>query len=139
VLYRQHTKFEMRQRAQHAYTWIFEEEPGHKAWRERETAVFLVENGEGRNALEVGSRRLTSFISICEIVGLEPEAVRSRAREMTVESITKTGRHAERRRSAPESSSMESHSVVLDIDLDALDAEPSDYSQYGGSTDYDAW
>lgn len=138
VLYRQHTKLEMRQRAQHAYMWIFEEEPGHKAWKERDTAVFLVENEEGQSVLEVGSRRLTSFISICEIVGLEPEAVRARAREMTVESISKTGRHTERRRGSSDSSSVEPHSVVVDIDLDALDNEPLDYSQYGGSA-YDSW
>ena len=83
--------------------------------------------------IEVGSRRLTSFISICEACNLDPDAVRQRAREMTVESIMRTGRHIERRKSRPNADAMsiETHSVVVDIDIDSLDAE-----NQTGSHDY---
>lgn len=132
VLYRQHFKLELRELAQNAYVWLFEEEPGHRAWKERESALFRMQAPTGADVLEVGSRRLTSFLSICEIVGLDPETVRDRAREMTANSIVKTGRHMEWRRSDPDCVSIEAHSIAVDIDLDALDAdfgrEDSDYS-----------
>jgi hypothetical protein len=135
VLYRQHHRLELKMLAEQAFVWLFEEEPGHPAWRDRERALFKVEpeGSAGQTLVEVGSRRLTSFLSICEACGLDPEAVRERAREMTVESIMHTGRHIERRkpRGNADSMSIESHSVVVDVDLDALDAENST-----GSHDY---
>jgi hypothetical protein len=133
VLYRQHRKLELKMLADQAYTWLFEEEPGHPAWKSRERALFkLGEEGTG-TTVEVGSRRLTSFLSICEACNLDPDAVRERAKEMTVESIMRTGRHIERRKSRPnaEALSIETHSVVVDIDIDALDAE-----NQTGSHDY---
>lgn len=134
VLYRQHRKLELKMLADQAYTWLFEEEPGHPAWKSRERAIFQVDDeGTGQTMIEVGSRRLTSFISICEACNLDPEAVRERAREMTVESIMRTGRHIERRkpRSSADSMSIESHSVVIDIDIESLDTE-----NQTGSHDY---
>lgn len=137
VLYRQHHRLELKMLAEQAYVWLFEEEPGHPAWKERERALFKVEEEYSKQTLvEVGSRRLTSFISICEACNLDPEAVRERAREMTVESIMRTGRHIERRklRANAESMSIETHSVVVDIDIDALDAV--EHENQSGSHDY---
>jgi len=133
VLYRQHRKLDLKMLADQAFTWLFEEEPGHPAWKNRERALFRVEDEGGQATVEVGSRRLTSFISICEACNLDPEAVRQRAREMTVESIMRTGRHIERRKSRPnaDAMSLETHSVVVDIDIDSLDAE-----NQTGSHDY---
>lgn len=133
VLYRQHHRLELKMLADQAHTWLFEEEPGHPAWKDRERALFKVTDDRGQATIEVGSRRLTSFLSICEACGLDPEAVRDCARAMTVESIMHTGRHVERRKSRPSSESMsiETHSVVVDIDIDSLDAE-----NQSGSNDY---
>lgn len=137
VLYRQHRKLELKSLAEQAYVWLFEEEPGHPAWRDREKALFKVSGEKGQVMVEVGSRRLTSFLSICEACSLDPEAVRARAREMTVESIMKTGRHIERRKSKStgDLSSIEFHSLV-DVDIDALDAEIQSGSQEYGYADY---
>lgn len=133
VLYRQHRKRDLKALAEQAFTWLFEEEPGHPAWSTRERALFQVETEAGQTLVEVGSRRLTSFLSICEICSLDPEDVRQRAREMTVESIMRTGRHIERRKSRPNSDSMslEMHSVVDGIDIESLDVE-----NQSGSGDY---
>jgi hypothetical protein len=136
VLYRQHRKRDLKALAEQAYTWLFEEEPGHPAWTSRERALFQIETEEGQTQVEVGSRRLTSFLSICEICGLDPDDVRQRAREMTVESIMRTGRHIERRKSRPNSEmmSVEMHSVVGGIDIESLDAE----NQTSSSDYYDS-
>lgn len=146
VLYRNHRRIDRRALASQAYTWLFEEEPGHPAWKDRERALFRVEDDEsGESAVEVGSRRLTSFLSICEACNLDPEAVRERAREMTVESIMHSGRRIERRRPKnTDSLSIDTHSVVVDVDIDSLDVENTsgsgDYydSRYGYGSD-NAW
>lgn len=138
VLYRQHHKLELKQLAEQAYIWLFEEEPGHPAWRTREKALFKVRDDDGQTVVEVGSRKLTSFLSICEACGLDPEAVRERAREMTVESIMKTGRHLERRRAknSNDSMSIETHAVHEDIDIDSIEAEHQPYARESWETDY---
>jgi hypothetical protein len=132
VLYRQHRNAEFKQRAENAYIWLFEEEPGHPAWKTREQALFRVLDGK-REVVEVGSRRLTSFLSICEACELDPEEVRTRARATTVDSILRSGRRTERRkpRSSSEPMNIETHSFCVDIDVDALDAETA-YDQTGG-------
>lgn len=136
VQYRQARKMELRALAEQAYTWLFEEEPGHPAWKNRERALFKVEAEDGQSVIEVGSRRLTSFLSICEACGLNPDEVRARAREMTVESIMRTGRHTERRkpRSSADSMSIETHALVVDIDVESLDIE----NQLGSHDYYDS-
>jgi hypothetical protein len=131
VLYRGHASPDKKELARQAYVWLFEEEPGHKAWKEREKALFKLRGeGGGPDMVEVGTRRITSFLSICEIVGVDPDAVRKRAKEMTPESIMRTGRHAERRKPQTESSSIEAHGLVVDIDLDSLDADGEEESGY---------
>lgn len=129
VLYRQHRRMELRALAEHAFVWLFQEEPGHPAWKTRERAVFHVDSEERPTTVEVGSRRLTSFLSICEACSLDPETVRERARRMTVDEIMRAGRHIERRPSRPsqDAMSLETHSVV-DIDIELLDPENSSSS-----------
>lgn len=129
VLYRQHHRIELRVLAENAYIWLFVEEPGHPAWRARERSLSHVKDAVGTNTVEVGSLRLTSFLSICEACGLDPETVRDRARKMTVDEIMRAGRHIERRpsRASQDAMSLETHSVV-DIDIDLLDHENSSSS-----------
>lgn len=138
VQYRQARKMELRALAEQAFTWLFEEEPGHPAWKDRERALFKIEDEDTkRPMIEVGTRRITSFLAICEACNLDPEVVRARAREMTVEQATRTGRRIERRnlKGNSDSISIESHSVVVDVDLDALDVE-HEKSWSSGGHDY---
>lgn len=140
VLYRQSRKVELKALAEQAYTWLFEEEPGHPAWKDRERALFRIDDDEtGQPAIEVGTRRLTSFLSICEACGLDPETVRERARGMTVEQVTRTGRRIERRnhRVVDYSATMDTHSVVDDIDIDSIEMEHDrSWSSSSGGSDY---
>jgi hypothetical protein len=131
VLYRQHRKLELKALAEQAYTWLFEEEPGHPAWKSRERSVFKIDDEEtGQTRVEVGSRRLTSFLSICEACSLDPDAVREHVRGLTVESIMRTGRHVERRssKSSADAVNLEMHSLI-DVDIDLLDLENSSSSR----------
>lgn len=86
VLYRTHQRTMYREYASSAFTWLFEEGPLHAHWRER-----------------VGSgKRLTSFISICEVLDFDPELVRKHIRNLTPQRIVSMGRPAEyRRKRAP--------------------------------------
>lgn len=132
VLYRQHTEMKKKQRALAAHTWLFEECPGHQDWEERKTAKFDTEDGT-----IVGARAITSFLAICEAVDIDPEAVRSRARTMTVRDIIHAGRPAERRRSAREDNvSIEEHGVWVDVDWSTF-GEPGEgeETEYVGYTD----
>lgn len=126
VLYRQARKMELKALAEQAYIWLFEEEPGHPAWKDRERALFRIEDEVTKQpAIEVGTRRLTSFLSICEACGLDPETVRDRAREMTVEQVTRTGRRIERRnnRQTDYSATMDTHSVIDGVDIESIEME----------------
>lgn len=81
VLYRS-TRRPERAFAQSAYVWLFEEEPGHPDWELRQR--------EGEP--------LMAFLTICECLDLEPEAVRYRVKRMTVRDIMAAGRPAETRK-----------------------------------------
>lgn len=86
VLYRAHHRMMYREYASSAFTWLFEEGPQHPHWRER--------TGSGK--------RLTSFISICEVLDFDPELVRQHIRNLTPQRIVSMGRPAEyRRKRAP--------------------------------------
>lgn len=124
VLYRQHEKRQLKLLAQAAYVWLFEEGPDHAHWRERQQAAFDVRGEQVK-----GARALTSFLSICDAVGLIPEDVRKRARAMTPESILRAGRPAERRPARDESVSIEEYGVWTDVDLNSLD-DPSEFGDY---------
>jgi hypothetical protein len=136
VLYRQQEKRDLKLLAHNAYIWLFEEEPGHKWWETRESSYVAVRNDDGTTSFEKGVRSATSFLAICEAVGISPERVRKQARSMTVESILRAGRPAERRKGA-DNVSLEEHGVVINVDLQSLD-EPvgGDDSHYVGYNSY---
>lgn len=81
VLYRTSRRMDQRELAQEAFTWLFEERPGHASWEQRRS--------EGRE--------LTSFLTICELLELDPDFVRERVRKMTPHGIKMAGRPAENR------------------------------------------
>ena len=76
VLYRSSSRLLQRQIAEEAYHWIFTELPGTSAWVER----------------ALNKKEITSFISICEILSLDPEVVRTYIKGLTVKEILSTGR-----------------------------------------------
>lgn len=82
VLYRTSGVMAKRKLAEDAYVWLFQEEPGHGAWAER----------------AANRKDFTSFLSICELLDLDPEAVRKRVRSLTVQQVLSVGRPAEYRR-----------------------------------------
>lgn len=110
VLYRQHDRLELKQRAQLAYTWLFEESPGHHWWRTRQE--------EGR--------MITAFLVICDELDLDPETVRRRVRGMDVKSILSAGRPAERRRRRDRTDEMhhDEYGVAIDFDVVGADDNP---------------
>jgi hypothetical protein len=76
VLYRASTRLLQKQIADEAYQWLFKEVPGSRAWVERALC----------------GKQLTSFTCICEILSLDPEAVRTYVRGLTIKEILSTGR-----------------------------------------------
>jgi len=82
VLYRTSGVMPKRKLAEDAYIWLFQEEPGHGAWAER----------------TANRKDFTSFLSICELLDLDPEAVRKRVRTLTIQQVLSVGRPAEYRR-----------------------------------------
>lgn len=112
VLY-SNTRRQERQFAQSAHIWLFEEEPGHPVWEARQ---------------RVGEP-LLSFLSICELLDLDPETVRDRIRGMTTQDIMTAGRPAERRRPRHQRDGVEDHSAPIELDLVSLD-DPGFDSSY---------
>lgn len=82
VLYRLHTDLHQRQLAEDAYAWLFVEEPGHPHWVVRVTE----------------DRTITAFVTICELLDLDPEEVRRHIRRLQPEDVRNAGRPPERRR-----------------------------------------
>jgi len=68
--------------AEQAYRWLFTEVPGSVDWQERER--------EGKH--------ISSFISICESLDLDPDTVRSHIKRLTPKNVMSVGRPAEYRR-----------------------------------------
>ncbi len=117
ILYRNHSKLEMRQRAETAHTWLFKEKPGHPWWAQRKR--------EGHT--------IVAFLVICETCDLDPEYVRRRARQTTVKQIMTAGRPAERRR--PHKEVRYDEHRVDTISIEALEQPSggryeSDYQQH---------
>lgn len=109
VLYRQHRKLELKAVAADAYTWLFEEEDTHPWVRRRRS--------EGRG--------LTSLTAICEVLDLDPETVRERARRMDIRTILTAGRPPEvRRREVSEDSDYQEHSVSGEVDISGYGDDP---------------
>lgn len=117
VLYRHHSRMQLREVAEDAYTWLFEEKPGHPWWAIR---------GES-------GQELTAFLTICDVLDIDPSYVRRKAKKMTVQDIRKAGRPPERRKSQQqEGSSYREHPVTTDVDIETIDRpEPGRFhSQY---------
>jgi hypothetical protein len=110
ILYRTSARLPMKQVAEEAYTWLFEEEPGHPWWRMRE-----------RNGCT-----LMSLISICEQLDLDPEFVREKIRKLTVQQIILAGRPAERRTGIRDDAVCSEFTIFKPVDIDSLE-EPGNY------------
>lgn len=107
VLYRNHSRLHLRELAQEAYVWLFEEKPGHPQWRER---------------AREGSQ-FTAFLVICETLDIDPERVRSRARVLRPVDIKTAGRPPERRkRRQVDSPDYSEHSVGEAVSARDLDS-----------------
>jgi len=116
VLYRLSKKMTELELAEDAYVWMFEEDPAHSWARRREGTPKM----------------LTSFLTICELLDLNPRVVRERVKKMTVKSIMTAGRPAERRRQyRDEPARVEDYSLV-----DGMSVPPEDESDY--RTSYEA-
>lgn len=103
VLYRESPVPLQRRRAEDAEVWLFLEGPGHPNWKLRKA--------EGKE--------LTSFLSVCEFLGLEPSAVRARVRTLTPDTLQYAGRMGDPRNPAPSAGPLEVH---LSLSLSVLEA-----------------
>ena len=106
VLYKTHSELSKRQIAQHAHTWLFEEGPGHPWWHQRNMPK---------------GQTFTSFLSICNVLDLDPTYVRSRIRLLTSKQIMTAGRPAERRRRGREESTVTEHEVAETVSIEELE------------------
>lgn len=128
VLYRLSSKLEHKELAEEAFTWLFEEDENHPDFKSRSSAVIETATGD---KLE-GARVITSFVAICDCLGLEPAAVRERVRHLDPVVVRAGGRPVESYGS--ESTSAEEHGVTLDLNMDAMPAGGdyvSSYESYG--------
>ena len=114
VLYRQHKKMNLRELAEDAFIWLFEEDENHFYRRQRLTAHVEMSTGE----VVEGAREITSFLSICDCLDLDPETVRARVRKMDVKTIIASGRPAETRKLKNVNSTVEECSVMVNVDMD---------------------
>jgi hypothetical protein len=126
VLYRSHSKLVNREIAQDAYQWLFEEDEDHNCWKERSTAVFDLDDGE-----VTGARSITSFLAICETLELDPEVVRTRVRQMDIQTIISAGRPAETRKvKTGEAMNLEECGLMIDVDVNAIPTDRAYETQY---------
>ena len=116
VLYRTSQRLHLRQVAEEAYTWLFEEDEGHPRWRDRQKDGYTI----------------TAFVTICELLDLDPDYVRRRVKEMTPKSIMTAGRPAEKRRrqTTEEAPSYTEYGVSSSVSLETLDSEQGYSSSY---------
>lgn len=120
VLYR-NTRRPERAHAADAYVWLFEEgpavdgKPAHPNWVLRQSAKEPAE-------------RLLSFLTICEVMDLDPGVVRRRIRAMTSKDIMTAGRPAEHRR-ARKQEGVEDYSSPGQLDTISYD-DPNFDSSY---------
>ena len=110
VLYRQHTRLPLKEIAQAAHVWLFEEGPGYPGWDQRENCAW----------------HMTAFVNICEELDIDPDVVRQRVLRMRVSEIVRSGRPIERRyRVDRDDASTTQHPVHVDVDIGTLDDDPS--------------
>ncbi len=106
VLYRTSSKLLKRQLAEDAHRWLFIEEPDSLLWQQRQLA----------------GKELTGFVSICEAVGVDPDRVRARIRQLTERDIMGAGRPAEKRKHKSSSDDMlqADDMRVFDVNIDSI-------------------
>lgn len=113
VLYRTSSKLGNKALAEAAYNWLFKEEPSNREGEERRRS----------------GKHITSFLSICEALDLDANAVRRRVKKLTPKNVMSVGRPAEyRRRDAFPTSSGESNLAAPAI----ADCEFSDDALFDG-------
>ncbi len=124
VLYRTSKRLEKRELAEDAHTWIFLENEDHPNFYQRE------EEDDDDPELD-GARKLTSFLSICECLGLDYEVVRARAKKMDRRFIQCAGRPVEAL--AGETTGSDYHGTSVPIDTDTMPSNHyvSSYESYG--------
>lgn len=118
VLYRNSSKLAMRALAEDAYHWLFVEDAESAAWR------FRARTNKG----------LMAFLTICEVMDVEPAVVRARVRHLTEKDIMGAGRPAERRKARPNEEAMSTDEYsVFDVDVDNIPShDPMFASQESG-------
>lgn len=126
VLYRQHKTLMKQELAEDAYLWLFKEDSDHALHRERAAAELRTEEGE----MLKGARLITSFLSICEHLDLDPNTVRERVKTMTVSAITGSGRKPEARWPKREPADFVAHDVSVAMNIDAVYDDPNFVTQY---------
>ena len=126
VLYRQHRKMGMRELARDAYIWLFEEKRGHQYDRERQGASFLDASGEKIK----GARILTGFLSICDVLDLDPKTVRARVKKMDARSIISSGRPPQVRRPAQDVESLPECELTVNVDVERQPDSDEFVTQY---------
>lgn len=82
VLYRTSTRLINKRLAEESYHWLFVEKPGSLEWAERCRS----------------GKQLTSFVSICESLDLDPDNMRMHIKRLTAKNVMNVGRPAEYRR-----------------------------------------
>lgn len=94
VLFRGHRKLDKALDAETAHTWLFEEEPSHPDWECRQK-----------------EERVTSFLSVCAALDLDPVHVREQVRQLTPHRILNAGR-------PPETSRPYDHTYSVEVHVD---------------------
>lgn len=103
-----------------AFTWLFEEGPGHPWWELR--------------AAE--KRTLTSLLGICEVLDIRAEDARAWSRTVTVDMIIAAGRPPTMRHGRRHDDTYEEHlrgQVALGRWSNHVSAAPSHWEEMGGS------
>jgi hypothetical protein len=99
VLYRTSSRLDQKELAYDAYVWLFEEDEDHPNWALRKR--------EGRE--------LTSFLSICEIIDVDPDFARQQIKKLTARDVKTAGRPPERRhRQSLDTTYYVEHSVLYE-------------------------
>jgi len=113
VLYRSSARLLHKTMAEAAFHWLFTEEPGTPEWKEREQQ----------------GKYVTSFVGICDSLGLDVALVRTHIKRLTPKNVLSVGRPAEyRRREVFSSSSSEDVFSLPEnlVDYEAVQAEVSE-------------
>jgi len=123
VLYRSSIRMEHLELAQEAYTWLFKEDENHPDFIARKTSEY-------DDPELTGCKTLTSFLSICSCLGLNPEVVRAKAKKMDRRSIQCVGRPVESL--LLDASPSNYHEASLDFDVVYQSEDMlTDYESYG--------